>query len=260
MERTRNETDPNEPKVSAMIQRNSQDTTTIEWVTAWTPCYDTEHPGPDLCDTSIQWYESPFAIETTNHHEHTSIVRGIRHHELVELIGYDENTRYRMRQQPPEIALAQMRTTPPKQLMAAAISGMHNAEIRTTTQANNEAPATPHDDEGINEELRQALTIMLAHEFQQTTTIPLPTTAQWQDATAQDWDLHTLLVDAIWNQRNIQHDQIRDATLYKLWTQRKLEEEDGILHHNGHGGTTDDTYERAFRHPSYDRQYFRRYT
>jgi hypothetical protein len=75
---------------------------------------------------------------------------------------------------------------------------------------------------------------MLAHEFQQTTTIPLPTTAQWQDATAQDWDLYTL-VDAIRNQRNIQRDQIRDATLYKLWTQRKLEEEDGILYHNGHG-------------------------
>lgn len=108
MERTRNETDPNEPKVSAMIQRNSQDTTTIEWVTAWTPCYDTENPGPDICDTSIQWYESPFAIKTTNHHEHTSTERGIRHHKLVELIGYNEDTRYRMRQQPPKIALAQI--------------------------------------------------------------------------------------------------------------------------------------------------------
>lgn len=62
--------------------------------------------------------------------------------------------------------------------MAAAFIGMYTAEIRTIIQPNNEAPATPRNNEGINEELRQALRIMLAHEFQQTTAISLLTTAQ----------------------------------------------------------------------------------
>ena len=83
--------------------------------------------------TSTQWFESPFAIETSDARNHTSTVRGIRQHELVELIGYDENTRYRMLQQPPEMALSQMRTTPPVHLMTAAITGLQSAEDRTVT-------------------------------------------------------------------------------------------------------------------------------
>ena len=82
----------NEPRIAALIQRHGQDTNTRDWTTAWTPCYDTNHPGPDLCDINNQWYESPFAIETTTH-DHTSTVRGIRHHELVDIIGYDEKAR-----------------------------------------------------------------------------------------------------------------------------------------------------------------------
>ena len=45
----------------------------------------------------------------------------------------------------------------------------------------------------------------------------------------------TGIVDAIRNQREIQRDEIQNATLYKLWTHKKLEEEDGILYHTGNG-------------------------
>ena len=227
----------NEPQIAALIQRNGQETNTEDWVTAWTPCYDTDHPGPNLQDTSTQWYESPFAVETTDHEQHTSTVRGIRHYELVDMIGYDENARYRMLQFPPEIALTQMRLTPPKQLMTTVIIGLQTAEDRTSVKEKpTDIPATLDDTEGIDDDLRQALTTMLAYEFQQTTSIPLPTTAQWQDATAGDWDLHKI-VNAIRDGRDLQRDEIENATLYKLWTQRLLEEEDGIVYHTGQGGT-----------------------
>ena len=229
--------DPNEPRIAAFIQRKGQDDGTMEWVTTWTPCYDKEHPGPDLNDITNQWFESPFAVESTDNRTHTSRVRGIRQHELVNLIGYDEDSRYRMLQQPPEMALAQARTTPPKQLLTAAIMGMHSAENRTNWNRENDddTPATPHDtEENIDQELRQALTVMLAEEFQQTTALPLPTTAQWQDATAKDWDLHTL-VQAIRDNRQIQRDEIQSNALYKLWAAGMLEEEEGILYHTGKG-------------------------
>ncbi|KAI2508403.1 hypothetical protein MHU86_6077 [Fragilaria crotonensis] len=223
----------NEPQIAALIQRTGQEDNTRDWITAWTPCYSTDHPGPDLHDTSTQWYESPFAIETTSH-DHTSTVRGIRHHELVDIIGYDEDTRYRMLQLPPEMAVAQMRATPLKQLMTTVIIGIQSAENKTGASENTtEIPATS-DDDGIDDDLRRALTVMLAHEFQQTTAIPLPTTAQWQDATANDWDLNRL-VHAIREGRQLQREEIENATLYKLWSQQKLEEENGILFHTGKG-------------------------
>jgi RNase H-like domain found in reverse transcriptase len=34
----------NEPRVAAIIQQKGQATNNTSWVTAWTPCYDTEHP------------------------------------------------------------------------------------------------------------------------------------------------------------------------------------------------------------------------
>ena len=61
--------DTNEPRIAAMIQRKGQGTNDRDWVTAWTPCYDVDHPGPDLYDTSNQWFESPFAVETTDHRQ-----------------------------------------------------------------------------------------------------------------------------------------------------------------------------------------------
>jgi hypothetical protein len=97
----KNGNEHNELKAATLIQRKGQETNDIEWITAWTPCFDIEHPGPDLQDESTQWYESPFAIETTDWREHTSIVRGIRQHELAAMLGYDENSHYRILQQPP---------------------------------------------------------------------------------------------------------------------------------------------------------------
>jgi Reverse transcriptase (RNA-dependent DNA polymerase)/RNase H-like domain found in reverse transcriptase len=236
MQRPTQRNDRNEPQVAAMIQRKGQETNVSEWITAWTPCFSKDHPGPDLHDTTTQWYESPFAIETTNP-DNTSTVRGIRHHELVEIIGYDENTRYRMLQLPPETALTQMRTTPPKQLITAALSGLQQAEDKTIIKHTvTGEPATCDDTDGIDDELRLALTNMLAHEFQQTTTIPLPTTAQWQDATSTDWDLNKI-VNASQNGGEIQRDEIQNATLYKLWTQGTLEVEDGIVYHTGTGAS-----------------------
>ena len=226
----------NEPRIAALIQRHGQDTNTRDWTTAWTPCYDTNHPGPDLCDINNQWYEIPFAIETTTHDQHTSTVRGIRHHELVDIIGYDETARYRMLQFPPELAIAQMKRNPPKQLITAAMIGMQAAEDSTPSSNldSDVAPATSDNTEDIDDDLRNTLRVMLAHEFQQTTTIPLPTTAQWQDATANDWDLNKI-VTALRTETDLQRDEIENPTLYKLWTQQKLEEEDGIVYHTGQG-------------------------
>jgi RNase H-like domain found in reverse transcriptase len=88
-----------EPRIAALIQRKGQgkNDNTVEWTTTWTPCYDTEHPGPaDLNDLTNQWFESPFAIESTDNRTHTSRVRGIRQHELIDIIGYDEDSRHRM--------------------------------------------------------------------------------------------------------------------------------------------------------------------
>ena len=229
------EQNPNEPRIAAFVQRARQDNTTREAVVTWTPCYDKGHPGPDLNDTTIQWYESPFAIESTDQRTHTSIIRGIRHHELVNLIGYDEESRFRMLQQPPEMALAQARTTPPKLLLTAALMGMYSAESITGSHTTTDTPSTPYDEEeNIDSNLRQALTVMLAQELQQTATLPLPTTAQWQDATTKDWDLHTI-AQALRDNRNIQKDAIQSATLYKLWADNMLEEDNGILYHTGRG-------------------------
>ena len=232
--------DSNEPRIAALVQRKGQETRAQEWITAWTPCYDTDHPGPDIQNTSTQWYESPFAIETNEQHQHISVVRGIRQHELVNLIGYDEEAKYRILQQPPEMAITQLRNTPPTQLLAAAMQGVYDAE-RKTTRANTENTGTPiitqSEHDPADEDLRHALTVMLAHEFQQTTTIPLPTTVQWQDATAEDEDLNTL-EQALRNQHALQREQIQDATLYKLWQQGRLEEENGILYHTGINAAT----------------------
>ena len=132
------------------------------------------------------------------------------------------------------MAVAQMRTTPPKQLMTTVIIGIQSAENKTGANENTtEIPATSDDDgNGIDEDLRRALTVMLAHEFQQTTTIPLPTTAQWQDSTANDWDLNKL-AHAIKDGRELQRDEIENATLYKLWSQQKVRR--GTRHLVPHG-------------------------
>ena len=222
-----------EPQIAAMIQRKGQESHELEWVTAWTPCFDVTRPGPDLQDTTNQWYESPFAIEIPDHLTHASKVRGIRQHELIKAIGFDEDSRGRMIQQPPETNTEQMRRTPPKELLTAAIIGLYDAERRTTNETNeNEQIISNHDeDEEVDEDLRQVLRVMLAQEFQQTTTIPLPTTAQWQDATEQEEDMR-IIRDAIRNNTEIQPQQINEAALYKLWCQGRIEEERGILYHN----------------------------
>ena len=141
-----------------------------------------------------------------------------------------------MLQLPPETAIAQMRTTPPTQLLTTILIGLQQAEDRTTKHDTQDIPATSDDTEGIDEDLRRALAVMLAHEFQQTTTIPLPTTAQWQDATTNDWDLNHI-ANALRNGTQLQRDEIENPTLYKLWAQNKLEEEDGIVYHTGAGST-----------------------
>lgn len=224
-----------EPQIAAMIQRKGQESHEREWVTAWTPCFDVTRPGPDLHDTTNQWYESPFAIEIPDHLTHASKVRGIRQHELIKAIGFDKDTRGRMIQQPPETNTDQMRRTPPKELLTAAIIGLYDAERRTTkeTKENDGIIISCNEDEGVDEELRQALRVMLAEEFHQTTTIPLPTTAQWQDATERDKDMR-IIRDAIRNNTEIQPQQINEAALYKLWCQGRIEEEEGILYHNLH--------------------------
>lgn len=61
-----------------------------------------------------------------------------------------------------------MRRTPPKELLAAAFIGLYDTE--RTTNGTNEGI------DEVDEDLRQTLRIMLTQEFQQTTTIPLPTT------------------------------------------------------------------------------------
>jgi hypothetical protein len=108
-------TDPHAPRVAAMIQRQGQENHRQEWVTAWTPCYDVTGPGPNMNDTTAQWYKSPLAIEIPDYDMRTSKVRGIRQHEVMDAIGYDDDTRLRMIQHPPETNLDQMRRTPPKQ-------------------------------------------------------------------------------------------------------------------------------------------------
>ena len=227
----------NEPKIAALIQRRAQETHTSDWVTAWTPCYDKDHPGPDITDATNQWYESPFAVETTDKTDHTTTVRGIRWHEIVNIIGYDEHPKYRLLQQYPETINTQTKLTPPKQLITATLNGMHQAETTTQTNEVNETEGEAEiydEDTQVDEELRQALSAMLAAEFQQTTALPLPTMAQWQDATIMDWDLNTI-VQALKDNRHINRDEIQSATLYKLWNDKKLEQEDGILYHTGKG-------------------------
>ena len=235
--------DHNEPRVAAVIQRKGQATNNASWVTAWTPCYDTEHPGPDLHDVTNQWYECPFAVETTDRN-HTSTVRGIRQHELIEISGFDEDSRHQMHQQLPELAIIQIRNTPPKQLMAAAIQGLYQAELKNrahhVTATSNDTNGDPNKEDGSdgsNEDLRNALTCMLAVEFQQTIAIPLPTTAQWQDATADDADLNAIAT-AIRTNQELQRNQIQDATLYKQWRNNEFEEENGIVYHIGKGNPT----------------------
>ena len=222
--------DATEPRIAAYIQRKGQDTYQMEWITAWTPCFDVSGPGPELTDATTQWYESIFAIEIPDHRTHTTKVRGIRLHELMAAIGYDENSKMRMVQQPPEINNEQLQRTPPKQLITAALIGIHDAETRTQQ---NEHITTMDDDDAqdaTDDELHATLRNMLAHEFHQTTTIPLPTTAQWQDETAKDEDMRQIR-DAIRNNTEIQPDQIHEQALHKLWAQGQIEEEDGILYH-----------------------------
>ena len=245
--RNNGQEDTNEPKVAALVQRKGQHTRSREWITAWTPCYDTDHPGPDLQDTSNQWFECPFAIETNEGRQQVSIVRGIRQHELINLIGYDEDSKYRILQQPPETAITQLRNTPPVQLLAAVLHGIYDAETKTTGNQDNNGQrelTEGQEEDDADEDLRQALSVMLAHEFQQTTAIPLPTMAQWQDATAADEDLNTLVL-ALRHQTPLQREQIQDAALYKLWQQRRLEEENGILFHTGLNTATNHRHVRT---------------
>ena len=152
--------DTNEPKVAALVQRKGQETHAQEWITAWAPCYDTDHPGPDIQDTSLQWFESPFAIETNEHHQRIRIVRGIHLHEMANIIGYDEEARYRLLQQEPETAIAQMRNTPPAQLLAAVLQGIQEAESKTGHNESDGKGTTTQseEDEDVDDELRKALT------------------------------------------------------------------------------------------------------
>ena len=228
-----------EPRVAAMIQRTGQETHRVDWVTAWTPCFDITRPAPDLRDKTMQWYESPFAIEIPDHRTHTSKVRGIRQHELMDTIGYDDDSRLRMIQQTPEMNIDQMQRTPPKELLTAAMIGMQDAERRTPPISTGESNETEenHMDEANDDTLLPILRTMLAHEFQQTTTIPLPTTAQWQDATERDEDMRRIK-DAVRNGTHLEPQQIAEKEMYKLWTQGRIEEEQGILYHCHRQGQT----------------------
>lgn len=162
---------PTEPRVAAMVQRKGQEDHRMEWVSAWTPCYyNVTGPAPDLRDPTTQWYESAFAIEIPDHRTHTTKVRGIRQHELMAAIGYDEDSKLRMIQQPSEVNNEQMQRTPPKQLITAALMGMYDTEARTDGDEGNQDGEnqtnmfeTGDDDD---EDLRQVLRVMLAQEFQ----------------------------------------------------------------------------------------------
>jgi hypothetical protein len=170
-----------------------------------------------------------------------------------------------MIQQPPEINTEQMRRTPPKELLAAALIGLYDVERRTNGMNEGiDEKLNGEDDDEVDEDLRQTLRIMLAQEFQQTTTIPLPTTAQWQDATEREEDMRTIR-DAIRNITEIRPQQIYETALYKLWKEGRIEEEDGILYHNQHKDKARHVRTKIPppckipRH-AYDKRYSRHYT
>jgi hypothetical protein len=61
--------------------------------------------------------------------------------------------------------------------MAAAIQGLYQAELKNRAHhitASNDTNGDPNKEDRSNEDLRDALTCMLAVEFQQTTAIPPP--------------------------------------------------------------------------------------
>ena len=178
-----NNTD-NKARAAAMVQRKQGDRNNQEWQTAWIPVYDTECPGPDLKHTDNQWHESPFAIEVENTDPTAHTIRGIRIHEVTRAMGFDETSASRLVHVEPETATERIRATPPMQLIRATIVGILDAERRTQVQEEDNPHEGIYD---INEDewpqYTETLRTMLAAELQQTTKIPLPTTANWQDST-----------------------------------------------------------------------------
>ena len=224
----------NGARIAAMVQRQQQGNDSIAWRTAWTPCFDIAHPGPDLTCIENQWYESPFAIETDtqNAQARTHTVRGIRAHELIRAYGIDEDSAIQLINAEPEIILEQLRGLPPYQLTQAIITGLWEAEIRTTPDKepdHAEIHDTYEDIYNVDEALRGTLRTMLAAELNQTTTIPLPTTASWQDHTENDHDT-AILLGAIREGTMPTKDQFNETGYYAELINHRLEEEDGIIY------------------------------
>lgn len=215
-------------KVSAMTQRKNPEQQSQEWRTAWTPCYDSQHPGPDLIQQDNQWYDSPFAIESSNATTTTHNIRGIRSHELIRAYGYDTQSSTLLMLNHSEIAIEQIRATPPMQLIRQAITGLLDAENRTVRLGTTYWNDTTDDTETPEQDLEETLHAMLAAELAQTATIPLPTTATWQDATQQDHDL-TRVVEALRTNTIPPKATFREKEYHTELVHNRLEHEHGIV-------------------------------
>ncbi len=112
--------------------------------------------------------------------------------------GYDGQSSANLSTAEPEMAVEQIRAAPPTQLIQTIITGLLEAETNTvrstlewwdtTLQDHKRGEETWQHDNQHHNDLAATLKSMLAAELTQTTTIPLPTTANWQDATKNDHD------------------------------------------------------------------------
>lgn len=212
---------------TAMVQRKG--ILEQDWHMAWTPCFDIQGPGPDLRRRDLQWYESPFAIETQLTTDATThCIRGIRLHELIRVYGYDEWSSSRLLHSTPEEAYEQIRVTPPHQLCQAIITGMIDAERRTIAPSQQ----TTYGDETEHEaspEMWNTLHSMLATELNQTTKIPLPSTASWQDSTQRDPDT-ARIITAITTKEIPAKQLFQEPGYHSELVNNRLELDDGILY------------------------------
>ena len=232
----------NQARVAAMVQRKSGDTHDKEWQTAWIPAYDIDHPGPDLKRTENQWHESPFAVEIDNPEPTTHTIRGIRIHELTRAMGFDETSASHLVHMEPETALERIRATPPMQLIRATITGIMEADQHIQTHDDSLTDAGIHDiPESEVTTYTEALRSMLAAEMQQTTKIPLPTTANWQDSTRDDSDT-AMIIEALNTGTVPDRTEFVETGYYTELINNRLEHEDGILYRH------ETNNRRAIRH------------
>jgi hypothetical protein len=202
------------------------------------PVFNNNRPGPTLQDRTTAVGTKAFVVEATDGiTAHTA--RPIRNHELLAAMGYPPTTTQTLAAEDTwEQVYQRLTNTAPRHILEPLIACLWTAETQESEQRLEQQWSETNDQEDIDEIQRfeqgtygtaERSKCLLTRIVNRWTTLPIPTTQTWKEATNQDPDL-TLIKAALEANHDLSKSRLDNKAYHKEWTEGKLELKEGVLY------------------------------